>query len=350
MPPLTIRHESAGLHLPRLGLWLDARRRQPAGSPVFISHAHSDHIAAHAEVIVSAPTARLLRTRLRGERQERVLAFGERAVFRSEGLDYGLTLLPAGHILGSAMAWIEAGGQSLLYTGDFKLRPGLAAEPCAPRHADVLVMETTFGRPKYRFPPCRETWAEIVAFCRQTLEDRATPVLMGYPLGKTQELLYGLGQAGLPVMVHPSAHEITQVYAAFDPKLPSCEVFDRETARGKVLIFPPRRALGDTLKGVGTIRTAVCTGWAIDPGCAYRYGVDAAFVLSDHADYDDLLEFVDRVGPRKVLTVHGFAADFAQTLRDLGYDAHALSEPDQLHLDLFSATRSHSGPRRIRAS
>src|SRR5262245_21442795 len=114
---------------------------------VFISHAHSDHIAAHREVILSAPTSKLMQARLPGARQEHVLAFGEARRFEAaNGKKYELTLLPAGHIFGSAMALVRTAEQSLLYTGDFKLRPGLSAEKCEPRPAELLVMETTFGR------------------------------------------------------------------------------------------------------------------------------------------------------------------------------------------------------------
>jgi Cft2 family RNA processing exonuclease len=76
------------------------------------------------------------------------------------------------------------------------------------------------------------------------------------------------------------------------------------------------------------------SGWAIEPGCRFRYGVDAAFPLSDHADFPDLLGFVGQVGPRRVFTLHGFAVDFAATLRERGIDAWALGEAEQLTLAL----------------
>src|SRR5262249_6558024 len=104
-----------------------------------------------------------------------------------------------------------------------------------------------------------------------------------------------------------------------------------DSARGKALIFPPNASRAELTSIIGRVRTAVITGWAIDPSCRFRYQCDAAFPLSDHADFCDLIEFVKQVAPRKVYTLHGYAADFAPTLRDLGFDAHALSEPDQLH-------------------
>src|SRR5207249_2152395 len=98
---------------------------------------------------------------------------------------FALTLLPAGHIFGSAMSLIEANGETLLYTGDFKLRPGLSAEPCEPHQADILVMETTYGRPQYVFPPAAEVMKGVIRFCREALDNDETAVLLGYSLGKS---------------------------------------------------------------------------------------------------------------------------------------------------------------------
>src|SRR5205807_7453192 len=83
------------------------------------------------------------------------------------------------------------------------------------------------------------------------------------------------------------------------------------------------------------------------PNCRFRYQCDAAFALSDHADFPDLIELVKKVNPKRVLTLHGFAADFAQTLRDLGYDASPLSEEEQFTLAFgASAPRKTSGNQR----
>ncbi|HOP97575.1 MAG TPA: ATP-dependent DNA ligase [Verrucomicrobiota bacterium] len=341
-----------GVHLPELGLWLDASEPQTGPERVFVSHAHSDHMEAHREVILSAPTARLMRARMEGERVERVLDFGNPAVFVHEEREFRITLLPAGHIFGSAMSLIEADGGSLLYTGDFKLRRGLSAEPCEPRRADVLVMETTYGRPEYVFPPTEQVLQSVIRFCREALDNDETAVLLGYTLGKSQELLCGLSDAGFPLMLHGAVHRLTQIYEEFGRCFPKYERYEAGSARGKVLLCPPNVANTAMLRNLGTVRSAILTGWAVDPNCRYRYQCDAAFPLSDHADYNELIEFVRRVRPRKVWTLHGFAADFARTLRDLGVDAQALSEQEQFVLKLEDqpAAARKIRPREFRAT
>src|SRR5882762_6078989 len=116
-----IEFRAGDLHIPELGLWLDPHEPQLGPGKVFVSHAHSDHVAAHREVILSAPTAKLMQARVPRKRHEHILNFAETHKFEAAGKSYKITLLPAGHIFGSAMALLEFEGESLLYTGDFKL-------------------------------------------------------------------------------------------------------------------------------------------------------------------------------------------------------------------------------------
>ena len=331
---LEIQFTRAGIHLPQLGLWLDARKRQRGVERVFVSHAHADHIAAHDEVILTEATSLFMRTRLPGKRREHIVNFGERVEFQFERETFHLTALPAGHILGSAMAFIEWHNESLLYTGDFKLRPSRAAEPPEVRRADLLIMETTFGLPRYQFPPEETVRGDIVKFCREALADGVTPVLYSYSLGKSQEILRGLADAGLPVMLHRDVRKMTKLYEKLGMEFPAHEALDVETARGKVIIAPPNSLKTMQKVALGKICTAAITGWAMDSNCRYRSGTTAAFPLSDHADYDGLLELVKRVQPKKVFTVHGFTREFAQTLRAQGIDAIAPGWHEQLVLKI----------------
>jgi len=348
MSAFKLKYHNRGVLLPKLGLWLDAHEARQDGM-VFVSHAHSDHTAAHREIITTSATSRLMRARLSGEWVEHVLPFGQSWAVPGGEMPCRITLLPAGHIFGSAMAWIESGGESLLYTGDFKLRPGLSAERCEPRQADILIMETTYGRPQYQFPPAEDVLKGVARFCREALDNEEIPVLLGYSLGKSQELLSGLAGAGLPLMLHGTVHKLTRVYEQLGRKFPAYEEYQAGAAAGKVLLCPPSVAGSAMLRNLGRTRLAVLTGWAVDPHCRFRYQAHAAFPLSDHADFPDLLEFVKQVGPKKIYTLHGFAADFAQTLRDLGYDAQALSEEDQLALPLTLAARPPAKPAKAKA-
>ena len=163
------------------------------------------------------------------------LAFGEVRKFD----DWSATLLPAGHVLGSAQLLYQDGQGTLLYTGDFKLRNGLSSEPAAIPQAETLIMETTYGLPRYQFPPTEETLGAIIKFCREALEEGETPVLFGYALGKAQEILAALQTANLPVMLHGAIARIAKVYEEFGVVFPPYAQFEAKASRGHVIICPP---------------------------------------------------------------------------------------------------------------
>ena len=321
------------IFLPQVDLWCDAHK------PVefsFVSHAHFDHLASHRRIITSEGTRRLMAARMPGEREEIVLRFGEPYALRP---DTELTLHPAGHIFGSAMLRLARDGESFLYTGDFKLRPGRSAEKCEPPRSDVVVMETTFGLPRYVFPPTEEILANIIGFCRQAIEDGEVPVLFGYSLGKSQELLSSLASAKLPVMLHPQTLKMTRIYEELGQKFPDYEAFTLTEVAGHVVVCPPQANQSAWLRKIKPRRTAAITGWATDPGAVYRYQCDAAFPLSDHADFADLIRFVEMVQPKRVFTVHGFTEEFARTLRERGIEAWALGQDNQLEIALTALNR-----------
>ncbi len=311
-----------GVFLPRYGLWLDP---QDPRDFAFVSHAHSDHTGRHRHTLCTPATARLMETRMGGDLgQLEVLNFHERRAF--EG--YAVTLFPAGHVLGSAQLYLEAPEGSLLYTGDFKRRKGVSSESVEAIEAETLVMETTYGLPRYHFPPAEETIAMVVKFCLEAIEDGETPILLGYALGKAQEILAELRDAELPLVLHPSIAKIARVYEEFGVVFPPYAILD-EKAEG-VIICPPSFNGSRAMKKIKHRRVAVLTGWAMDGSAKHRLGVDEAFPLSDHADYNDLIRHVEEVKPKRVLTLHGFAQEFARDLRARGIEAWALTGVNQL--------------------
>jgi DNA ligase-1 len=300
----------------------------------FVSHAHSDHFARHDFTLCSPVTWAIITKRYGAISPDQGQAPPFHEPFRLGG--YELLLLPAGHILGSAMLHVTrvSDGASLLYTGDFKLRHGRTAEPAVLRPAHTLVMETTFGLPMYAFPPQESVIADVLRFVRETVEDGGIPVLLGYSLGKAQEILSTLHSAGVPVMLHPSILKMTEACAPFFADFPLYEKFDAAKAPGHVLIMPPSAARSQALRKLRVCRTAMLSGWALTPGSKYRYQVDETFPLSDHADYPELLQTVEQVRPSRVYTVHGYTSEFASDLRARGWDAWSLVSDDQLELSL----------------
>jgi Cft2 family RNA processing exonuclease len=315
-----------GIYLPAIDLWLDAQAPRPVA---VVSHAHSDHIQTHAFTLATPGTTALMRHRLGRRGRCRPLAFGQRAEFP----DFAVTLYPAGHVLGSAQALIETEGERLLYSGDFKLRPGRSTETIEIPQADVLIMETTFGKPGYVFPPTETVIAQLRGWVRGAWEDGLTPILFAYALGKSQELLAHLDDLGGEILLDRRVFEVVKVYEELGVCFPPYQRFEPgATPERAVLLCPPGARRSWEIGAIRSRRTAYISGWALDRGAAWRFGTHACFPLSDHADYPDLLEYVRRSGARTIYTLHGFADEFAADLRQLGYDARPLKPAAQLSL------------------
>lgn len=314
-------HWEAGLKLTKADLAIDFRRRQPRA---FVSHAHADHMARHELALCTPETSALYQFRL-GRRPTLEIPY-------RTAIDWGglrLTLYPAGHCLGSAMLLAEDGDQSLLYTGDFKLGESATAPRAELPRADILVMESTYGHPDYRLPPRDTAIAQLLEAVRAVLADGRTPVVEAYALGKAQEVTRLLTQAGLSVVQERHAYAISQIYESFGVRLDCQGPWEgRRPEPGCVLVVPP--GCGRWERDSQVVRFAV-TGWGVDPRAKYRLGVEQVIPLSDHADYDELLEAVRIVSPRKIYCTHG-PESFVDRLCDEGFDAHPLGQATQRRL------------------
>jgi len=319
-----------GLHLPELDLWLDPWDAKPRA---FVSHAHADHFARHDRALCSDVTAGLVRRRFHvAENRLEPLAYQVPLVHDG----FRLRLLPAGHITGSAMLHVTRlkDQASLLYTGDFKTRRGRTAEPVVFAAADTLILETTFGLPRFVFPGQMEIEASVLRFVQDAFADGETPVLFGYSLGKAQEALALLTEHGIPALLHPAVAAMTAACREGGADLPEPVEFDGHASEGHVVIAPPNTIRSKLLRGLKTKRTAMLTGWALQPGAKYRYRVDEVIPMSDHADHAGLMECIQRVRPKRILTVHGFSKEFAAELRGRGFDAWCATGNDQLELPI----------------
>ena len=312
-----------GVALPAHRMWLDPL---VVRNFAFISHAHTDHARRHKEALLTPQTLALI-PEARRPRGWRMLGYDE-PLRRGQAT---VTLLSSGHMLGSAQLLFEHEGTRLLYTGDVKLRvPGRS--PTLVPKADVLIVESTYGRPHFRFGDPDSTVEAIARWCRRALDSNVTPVLLCHALGKTEEVMLALAPYGFQFALEKRCVPCARAYAAAGRPLPEWLELDGEAPHGRVVIAPP--AGKDEVRRLGRYRTALISGWARDAEFARLFGADAAFDLSDHCDFDELLEIVERSGADQVYTVHGYTEDFARVVRRKGVRAWALEANEQLALAL----------------
>jgi putative mRNA 3-end processing factor len=295
----------------------------------FVSHAHLDHMhspSKNERIIASALTTELARAR------------GYDLGTTTEQAE-GVELLDSGHILGSRAIRIQ---DEVYYTGDASGRQRAFLGKCRTRRARILVMETTYGVPEYVFPSTAKLVKEVNALVASAY-DRGTPVvLMGYPLGKAQLLSYFFSSWD-PIFYHESVETMNRIHVEHGVPLKPGRRFDPlkdvdKLPRGPWVMISPMssgrsRLMARLKKEYGAILVAF-SGWALGPGYRYSMGADYSFPLSDHCDYQELIDLVQAVSPEMVYTVHGFATEFARDLRRMGFSARPLA-PYQSSLGEF---------------
>lgn len=311
----------SGLYLPDADLYLDARN---APGTVFVSHAHSDHCSDAAQILCTPATAFLHQLR-RGCRRSITLPLGEPLIAHNSTV----TLQSAGHALGAAMLVAESARGRAAYTGDFKLRHNPFTPQTTIPRCDTLVMECTFGDPRYVFPPDNEIYDRLFSFVDDALASEVVPVLLAYALGKGQEVLHHLTARGYDVMVHGAIAKICGAHVELGYPFPGPGTWTRyragETGRRVLLTIPSTRN-APMVQRLAAKRICHLTGWALHPGARNMYrGCDLVLPLSDHADWNELVRTATESGASKVYTVHGNAS-FAARLRAMGIDAEHLAD------------------------
>jgi hypothetical protein len=274
------------MHIPCDGLRIGLDHAE--GDLSFLSHAHSDHTSGLS-------------------RQKRILASPETlelAGFASEPVACtGAKLLDAGHILGSRQLLVDGDGIRTAYTGDISLKPNVFGWKAEIPQCDRLIMEATYGDPSYVFPPQEEVHGMVSRWVRGN--DSSNLLIGCYELGKAQEMIRILNREGISPLISERADAFTSVYNKYGVKLDRVVVGSEEAEEAMshrfVAILPmakAKRYFASRLAQAFGRRTlcAVATGWALHR----RFDTDASFPLSDHADFNDLVEFVGQSGAKDV--------------------------------------------------
>ena len=338
MRSLAVEVRPAGLYLPALALYLDPRGDVPAA---FVSHAHSDHAGARAGETLLSPETRVL---IEARREEpisgdvRVVPW-DGAIERplAGGGTARISIAPAGHVLGAAQIVIDHPGGRFVYTGDYQSGAAATHAEGKPVLCDELVIEATFGLPMFRFPDRTATLQALATWCRECLAGGESPVVVAYALGKAQEIARALTQSGLTVIAHGAAMKVCRAYESLGVLVGVGEggvlAYADERRKEKpragsdrlpsVLLVPPRSSA--MFRKRRAARVGYASGWALLDAEVEKQRADAAFVLSDHADHDDLVTTVLASGARTVYATHGDdAAIFASILRARGIDSRSL--------------------------
>lgn len=291
---------SSGFHLPDLDIALDVA--SPVASYCFVSHAHADHVPKSSRMHVYATSATAAFMRIRGFKGE----ISEVGFHQPIDLPNArVTLYPAGHILGSAMIYVEADEGTLLYTGDFRNPPSLTSDGFAfPEHVDTLITEATFSLPIYRWKSHDELYGDIQQFATDALSNGAIPVFYGYSLGKTQEILHALATTGEETLVHDAGFALCKAYEDYGVTFGKYKRLGVELSHPVPVIAPSSADVSVLWASPFPVRTAYISGWAATGNRQAAAGADAGIALSDHVDFFELIDWVSILRPTKTYVTH----------------------------------------------
>jgi putative mRNA 3-end processing factor len=316
-PLLTFNASS--IYCPQADIHIDPW--QPVDRAI-ITHAHSDHAKPGCRnYLAHKDSESIMRLRLGEDISLQTVGYGES--FSINGVNFSLH--PAGHIVGSSQIRVEYQGEVWVVSGDYKLQDDHFCTPFEPVKCNTFITESTFGLPIYKWPNQGEVFQDVREWVKQNQLQGKASVLMGYALGKMQRLIKNLQPFDHPVFAHGAIYNVNERLRATGHDLPFIPLVTREPGkhafRGALILAPPSALNTPWLKRLEPLSTGYCSGWMAIRGAKNRKSVDRGFVLSDHADWNDLNTAVSDTGAEKIFVTHGFTDTYARWLNEKGIEA-----------------------------
>jgi putative mRNA 3-end processing factor len=299
-----LQNTPEGLYCPPGDFHIDPVR--PVARAV-ITHGHSDHARAGNGTVLATPeTLAIMRARY-GEDfadQTQAAAYGEAVMQKG----VAVTLVPAGHVLGSAQVVLRWNGMTIVASGDYKRRHDPTCPSFEPVPCDVFVTEATFGLPVFRFPTADSEVAKLLKSIRQFPE--RTHLVGAYALGKAQRIIRLLRQAGYDrtLYMHGAMSGMNALYHAHGIDLGDLAPATSEARNslpGEIVIAPPSAIADKWARRFADPIPAFASGWMQVRARARQRHVELPLVVSDHADWDELTETLIELSPREVWITHG---------------------------------------------
>ena len=292
-----------------------------------ITHGHSDHArAGHGVVLATQPTLDIMGVRY-GEDfagQVEPMAYGE--VVTRDGVE--VSLVPAGHVLGSAQVVVRWKGMTVVVSGDYKRRRDPTCARFEPTPCDVFVSEATFALPVFRHPPDSDEIGKLVKSVEQFPE--RTHLVGAYALGKAQRVIMLLRETGYDktIYVHGALERLNALYERhgldLGPLAPATSDKGDDLA-GEIVIAPPSAIADRWARRFADPVSAFASGWMRVRARARQQGVELPLVISDHADWDELTGTIAELAPGELWITHGREEALARWAELNGIAARPLS-------------------------
>ena len=319
--PTSVRMTSRGIVVKHKEMQVNLDPKSGVSKGIsFVSHAHIDHLHNQNGGLLLTTKLTSQIAKLRGYSIDNFVEEFENFV-----------MIDAGHILGARSLLF---GDDVFYTGDICTRDrGFLKGAKVPR-CKTLITECTFGKPEFIFSQTEETVKKVNGIISEMYSKGIPVILHGYELGKAQTLSYLFGHWE-PLYYHDSVKKINDLHRIFDIDLKDvmghteAEKIGLLDKKPWVMIAPSMGGKSHFVNNMKSKYGAVTigfSGWAQSNRYSFARQHDYSVALSDHCDYNDLINLVKQAKPEKIYTVHGFVEEFANDLTKLGFDAHPLRE------------------------
>lgn len=314
--PLLVFNQN-GIYCAVADVYLDPWRKV---NKAIISHGHADHSRwGNKKYITHHDNIPIMKHRL-GEIDVMGKAYGESFTINT----VKFSLHPAGHVIGSSQIRVEHKGEVWVFTGDYKDEADGVSAPYEPVKCHTFITECTFGLPAFKWKPQAEVMSDINQWWAENQAEGRTSVLFGYSLGKAQRLLKHLNPEIGKIYTHGAIENMTDVLREM-VHFPETTRVTRDTTKkeinGNLVLAPPSAHGGTWIRKMVPYVTASASGWMTFRGARRRRAIDKGFVMSDHCDWDGLLNSIKATGCEKVICTHGYTDIFSKYLREIGYDA-----------------------------
>ena len=289
-----------------------------------ISHGHADHSrSGNKHYLCQNDSKAIIKHRLGQDISIESLGYNEPKNINGVQVSF----FPAGHVIGSAQIRLEYKGYVVVFSGDYKTQPDFISTPYEPVKCHEFITESTFGLPIYKWKKEEELQTELQKWVLQNQQNNRTSVFLGYSLGKAQRIMK-LIEGVDDIYVHTAINNLNNAISGSGIELPKTTLlnydFKKADIQNKIIILPPALLGSRMIKKIPNAATAICSGWMHIRGNRRWKGVDAGFSISDHADWDGLLEAVKATGAEKVHVTHGSQAVFSKYLNEIGIEAYEL--------------------------
>ncbi|VVT32678.1 ligase-associated DNA damage response exonuclease [Rhizobium sp. EC-SD404] len=305
-PDDLLKPRPEGLYCPPGDFYIDPVRPVERA---LVTHGHADHARpGNQNVLATRQTLDIMAIRygegFAASRQEAKI--GETLTINGVSVSFH----PAGHVLGSAQICVEKDGLRIVASGDYKPRPDPTCAAFEPVLCDVFITEATFALPVFRHPDDREEIAKLLKSVRQFPE--RSHLVGAYALGKAQRVIRLIRDAGYDetIYIHGALKTLCDYYESQGIALGSLAPATVDNGKkgdfaGAIVVGPPSAFADRWARRFPDPVSCFASGWMRVRQRAKQRGVELPIILSDHADWDELIETITAISPSEVWVTHG---------------------------------------------